>query len=325
MTTLPLTIHRFETIAGNRIDLLREDLLPIACGGNKVRIAQHLIEDAKGRGATCLIAYGNRRSNLCRVLAMLTARERIRCIVVSPKDASGQRVETINAAIVRQMGAEIVVCDPGQSVADVIGAVLERTRQEGETPYYINGNTLGLGNEYVQMSAYASVAHALRDVERQQGWAYDRIALALGTGSTYAGLVCALREQGDERPVVGFTIARPVERCHEVLRRFFSAYEAHMGEPLSGEILNPQIEERALCGGYGCVAPELTDFLRNLAMRQAVFMDPVYVGKAYWGLTRYLAEHSIAGERILFVHTGSLPLVFDGLMASNERAKDTLS
>lgn len=47
---LPLTITLSETIEGNQIDLLREDLLPIACGGNKVCIAQRLIEDAKGRG-----------------------------------------------------------------------------------------------------------------------------------------------------------------------------------------------------------------------------------------------------------------------------------
>lgn len=58
----------------------------------------------------------------------------MRCIVVSPKDASGQRVETIDAVIVKQMGAEIVVCDPGQGVADVIAVVLERMRREGRRP-----------------------------------------------------------------------------------------------------------------------------------------------------------------------------------------------
>lgn len=77
---LDLIIHKFADWCGNEIFMLREDLLPVACGGNKVRIAEKLIKDANARGCDTLVGYGNSRSNLCRVLAMFCARENIRCL-----------------------------------------------------------------------------------------------------------------------------------------------------------------------------------------------------------------------------------------------------
>ena len=55
----------------NAFYLMREDLLPFSFGGNKVRIAQSYLEDMECRGCDYLLAYGNSRSNLCRVLANL--------------------------------------------------------------------------------------------------------------------------------------------------------------------------------------------------------------------------------------------------------------
>lgn len=44
-----LTIQCIVNFGGNEISLLREDLLPLACGGNKVRIAQKLVAGAQKR------------------------------------------------------------------------------------------------------------------------------------------------------------------------------------------------------------------------------------------------------------------------------------
>ena len=44
-----IQIHKFVTWGRNKIFILREDLLPVACGGNKSRIGLKLIEDAKRR------------------------------------------------------------------------------------------------------------------------------------------------------------------------------------------------------------------------------------------------------------------------------------
>lgn len=52
-----LNIQKFDVWEGRDIYMLREDLLPVACGGNKVRIACKLIEDAIQKGSTAIVGY----------------------------------------------------------------------------------------------------------------------------------------------------------------------------------------------------------------------------------------------------------------------------
>ena len=40
-------------------------------------------------------------------------------------------------------------------------------------------------------------------------------------------------------------------------------------------------------------------------------LDTTYTGKAYVGCEKYLQDNNIKGKKVLFVHTGGLPLFFD--------------
>ena len=61
----------WEDEQGNRVYVKREDLLPYSFGGNKARIGLEYLADMERQGKDHLIAYGNARSNLCRVLSNL--------------------------------------------------------------------------------------------------------------------------------------------------------------------------------------------------------------------------------------------------------------
>ena len=294
-----LTIHRLDDWGTNEVFVLREDLVPVACGGNKARIVLKLIEDARSRGADAIVGYGNRRSNMCRVLSMLCAREGMPCTVVSPSDDGGARVETANSRIVRLCGAEVVACEKGSGVATVISGVMDRLSDAGRRPYYIFGDCRGVGNERVLSSAYEEVASAVCEWELEHGMAFDRVVVAVGTGSTYAGLVNGFRARSRDAAVTGFTIARGKDACAEALSRFTD-------RPVD-------IRDDALSGGYGDAPQEERRFLVDAMARYSVLFDPVYSGKALWGLNRLAAGGGIRGERVLFVHTGSLPLAIDGL------------
>ena len=294
--------------AGNGLTLLREDLLPLACGGNKVRIALKLLADAKAKGADHIVAYGNARSNLCRVLAMLCAREGLPCTVVSPSDDDGGYVESINASIAARCGAEIVRCDKGTGVADVVQGTLDRLTAAGRRPYYIFGDRFGKGNETVLASAYREVGRELAGIASGGEMRFDRIALAVGTGSTCGGLLAGLRESGCGVPVAGFTIARDLVRCADGVKPFLSA---------CGCFSEPEILDCALAGGYGRTCTEELGFLTDFTKRTSIAFDPIYAGKALWGLARHLDARAITGERILFVHTGSWPLAAEGMSAWN--------
>ena len=56
-------------------------------------------------------------------------------------------------------------------------------------------------------------------------------------------------------------------------------------------------------------------FLGDMLSRHAILFDPIYSGKALWGLHRLITAGEYLDERGVFVHTGSLPLAIDGLEA----------
>ena len=60
-------------------------------------------------------------------------------------------------------------------------------------------------------------------------------------------------------------------------------------------------------GGYGQVNPALLSFIREFGDNTSLPLDPVYSGKAMWGLCDRIRHHALpAGSRVLFVHTGGL-------------------
>lgn len=294
---LDLVIHKFADWGKNEIFILREDLLPIACGGNKVRIALRLIEDARRRGADTIVAYGNSRSNLCRVMAMLCASEKLKCVVVSPSDDDGQSIETTNSRIVRRCGARVVKCLKTDSIPDIVVKVENEIRESGGRPYYIFGNRLGKGNEGVLRAAYEEVACKILQWSEQRNIFFNRVALAVGTGATYAGLLNGFRANGSCMPVTGYTIARSKERCVNCIRDF-TAYPA-------------DISAAALLEGYGKTSPELLEFLSQMMLERMIVFDSTYAGKALWGLRKDADASVMRNEKILFVHTGSMPLAID--------------
>ncbi len=66
--------------------------------------------------------------------------------------------------------------------------------------------------------------------------------------------------------------------------------------------------------GYDQTTPELMDFIFEVSQKDGILLDPVYTGKALFGLINELKNNpeSIArfGENILFIHTGGMPSLF---------------
>lgn len=68
----------------NNIYIKRDDLIPFSFGGNKVRISEEYIKDFEENNYTCMVAYGNSSSNLCRAIANMCYNRNIDCYVISP-------------------------------------------------------------------------------------------------------------------------------------------------------------------------------------------------------------------------------------------------
>jgi D-cysteine desulfhydrase len=59
--------------------------------------------------------------------------------------------------------------------------------------------------------------------------------------------------------------------------------------------------------GYALSRPEEMALIIDIARREGLFLDPVYTGKAFYGMIQELKrDPRCFGERIIFIHTGGL-------------------
>lgn len=316
----PPTIHAIadRTRSGNRLFIMREDLLPYSLGGNKVRIAAAFFEDADARGCDVMIAYGNARSNLCRVIANECHRRGMPCyVVLTAEDTDAQdarHAETNNSRLMRLLGATMVPTAKS-GIADTVSGLLGDLRAAGRTPYYIYGNELGVGNEGVAASAYAKVYPRIADWQREAGVRLDYVFVASGTGSTQAGLTCGHILAGDDARIVGILVSSRTRQRHlSIVEAGVRDYLESVGRPFgaaeAGEIV---LASEYTHGGYGVYDDEVLRCVREHFLLNGLPLDPTYTGKALLGMEQHLRDRGITGANALFVHTGGHPLFYDCL------------
>ena len=129
----------------NKIYIKRDDLLPFAFGGNKVRIAAEYIKDMYSKNKNCIIGYGGIKSNLVRSLSTYCARLQIPCFIVCPVDSESSN--SFNEKISAICESTFFKCDKSK-VAETIEKVFDFCEQRGLDPYYINGNKFGEGHRF---------------------------------------------------------------------------------------------------------------------------------------------------------------------------------
>lgn len=300
----------------NEVFIKRDDLLPFSFGGNKVRIARAFISDMKSRGCNAMVMYGDRHSNLCRVLANMCYIENYPCVMVVTNANSDDQSVSFNQTLISMFDVKVIPCEKDR-IADAVDVGMEGLSSKGYKPYYIYGSRLGTGNEGVAARAYAEAYHEITEQEQRLGFSFDRIVLPYGTGSTQGGLVAGELESGDRRPIDGISISsRSEERAFAILRKTVFSYFESKGElPPSTQLVNDTLHLHCEynLGGYGIFNQEVLNVSNLLLKENGIPFDPIYTAKAFSGMLRLLKDRNIRGERILFVHTGGLPLYFDSL------------
>lgn len=295
----------------NKIFIKREDLLPLCFGGNKYRIAYEYLEDMRCLGKNCMIAYGNPRSNLCRVLSYLCCSSKIPCYIISPDDGDGRRVDSFNQNLARLSEAIIIPCNKN-NVSSSVNSVINHCKDLGLNPYYIYGDIYGKGNEKVPVEAYYKVyKNELHDFVVNES--IDIIFLPVGTGMTIAGIAIASILSGYNGSVVGISIGREKIRAMESFSLYCNSYIEGL------DLSNITIVDDYLMGGYGKYSDELKNMIINLYTRYGIAMDPTYVGKAFYGMSDWLKKNDVTDAKVLFIHTGGLPLWFDFINSLREK------
>ena len=313
----PIQIMEEYREDSNQIYIKREDLLPFSFGGNKVRFAEAFLKDMERKHCDAMLMYGGYHSNLCRILAAACARRGIPCSMIHNVDDVDPKEISCNMHLIKASGVREYRCRKGE-IAPLVQDALNDFREEGYNPYYIYGNIYGYGNVTVPMESYVAVYQEILQQERELACHFDYIFLASSTNTTQSGLLAGHLLVRDARKIVGISVTRSSKRAVRVIQRNLQEYQNKRGInfPTFTESLI-LVEDKYLAGAYSRWHEKIMDVIQSVYKTEGIGLDPIYTGKAFWGMLEYLKEKKITGKKILFLHTGGTPLFFDILPAFN--------
>jgi D-cysteine desulfhydrase len=310
---LPTPVQKLERLSselGIGLWVKRDDLTGFELAGNKIRKLDFLVADALEKGANTLITCGGVQSNHCRATAALAARLGLRCVLLlrGEKPPSSRA----NFFLDQLFGAETFFLTSEQyyeGMAELRLSMEEQIRSIGGKAYFIpEGGTGGLGS--------FGYADAFLELEKQRKageipgleGAFDSIVVANGSGGTQAGLVLGKLLGGKEtedQKILGVNVCydekETFRRTKDALWQAIQQYHI----PLSFLSEDIEVLPGYLGKGYALSRPEELAFVRRIAGLEGLLVDPVYTGKALFGLyTEAKKNPGRFGRNVLFLHTG---------------------
>ncbi|RKM59814.1 pyridoxal-phosphate dependent enzyme [Butyrivibrio sp. CB08] len=304
-------VYKLNSDLCSNLYVKREDMIPYSFGGNKARKARLFFEEIDAGDYDYVVTYGSSHSNHCRVVANMAAQRGLKCLIIGPQEVSD---ETYNSRIMEILGAEIITV-PVDQVSETIDHKLQELKDSGHKPYFIMGG--GHGN--IGTRAYAQCYSEIKKFEQEEGIFFDYIFFASGTGTTQAGLVCGQLLEGDDRKIVGISIARKNPRGRDVVVDSIRDYLKGEGGSAAGTITEEDIQSATIFiddytgDGYGADSSEISAVIEDALVRYGMPLDGTYTGKAFFGMEDYIKKNKLSDKTILFIHTGGTPLFFDEL------------
>jgi D-cysteine desulfhydrase len=336
----PTPIERFEPHGGafalSEVELWikRDDMTGGACAGNKIRKLEHLLAHAKEREANHVITCGGLQSNHARATALLAAQLGMRStLLLRTEDFGAERRSlrspsaahpvggtdvnlpvTGNVLLDRLAGAEIRLITPAEYAEREahMSTVAAEIAALGGKPYVIpEGGSNGLG-----ALGYVDAMHEVKtqlDAGLGGRKPFDVIVHACGSGGTSAGIALGARRWEVAERVRSVVVCDDANHFRNVVEKIVRQAMAH-GDLDAGPAAI-DFDENARGPRYGVMSDEQRAFLVRVARASGLVLDPVYTGKAFFGLDAAVERGEIPrGSRVLFVHTGGLP----GLLAAGD-------
>ena len=287
---------------GPRLLIKRDDAIPFAFGGNKVRKMRLVGADAVARGADTLITAGGVQSNHARVTAATAARLGMRCILVV--NGSPPPRATANALLDVLLGADIRYVATRQERIPAMEDVARQVQRDGGRPYVIPvGASTPLG-----AAAFAQAVDELIG----QGPAPEVIVHATSSGGTQSGLIAGCVKERLKTRIIGVSADEPSASLASDIRSLVNAVGPLIG--VDGTALEQaviEVDDRFVGHGYGIPSAESQEALELAARTEAIFLDHTYTAKAMAGLIARVRRGEFDGDQtVLFWHTGGQVALF---------------
>lgn len=291
-----------ETLGPNapRIFVKRDDAIPFAFGGNKVRKLCLVASEARARGADTLITVGGVQSNHMRATASTAARLGMHCVLIA--NGAPPPVPRANALLDLLLGAEVMYVGKREDRAPAMQTLASRMRVDGHKPYEVPlGASTPLGA--------AAFARAVGELISQlpAGVTPDAIVHASSSGGTQAGLTAGCALNGMPTRVIGISADDPATSIEATVRSIITGLGTMAG--VDGDAfarsVHVRVDDTFVGDGYGIATPASREAQSIAARSEALFVDHTYTAKALAALIAYVRAGTFRAEHtIVFWHTG---------------------
>lgn len=299
-------LPRFSDYLGRDIFIKRDDVTPVAMGGNKLRKLEFLAADALREGADTLITAGAIQSNHVRQTAAVAARLGLHCVALleNPIGTTAENYLTNgNRLLLELFNTQVEMCDALTDPVRQLDELATRIEAQGYRPYVIPvGGSNALG-------ALGYVESALEIAQQCEGAvSLSSVVVASGSAGTHAGLAVGLEQLLPEVELIGVTVSRSVAEQQPKVVTLQQAVARSLEVEAKADIL---LWDDYFAPGYGTPNDEGSEAVKLLARLEGILLDPVYTGKAMAGLIDGINQKRFKDEGpVLFIHTGGAPALF---------------
>jgi D-cysteine desulfhydrase len=299
-------LPRFSDHLGRDIFIKRDDVTPMAMGGNKLRKLEFLAADALREGADTLVTAGAIQSNHVRQTAAVAAKLGLHCVALleNPIGTTAENYLTNgNRLLLDLFNTQVEMCDALTDPTAQLDELATRLEAQGFRPYVIPvGGSNALG-------AMGYVECAMEIAQQCEGIvSLSSVVVASGSAGTHAGLAVGLEHLMPEIELIGVTVSRKVAEQKPKVVTLQQALASSLEMKASADI---QLWDEYFSPGYGLPTEEGMEAVKLLAQLEGILLDPVYTGKAMAGLIDGISLKRFKDDgAVLFVHTGGAPALF---------------
>ena len=250
---------------------------------------------------------GGEQSNHCRATAASAARLGLSAhLFLRTTDPLSPPKITGNILLNRMLGSKIQwISHAEYTLRDTLmKETAEALSQTGTKTYVIpEGGSNPLGS-WGYIEASQEIMFQLAEIDKVSE---TSVVYACGSGGTGAGLIIGMDLYHSEHhplKVYGINVCDSREyfqrKIGDIIEQFHIEYGA-----------TPELDINIIDGyvgrGYAQSTAEELREIHKFAVREGIFLDPVYSGKAFFGIVNELKKNPRCfGDRIVFIHTGGI-------------------
>jgi D-cysteine desulfhydrase family pyridoxal phosphate-dependent enzyme len=310
-----------EEMGGPNIYIKRDDMTGLAFGGNKSRKLEFIMQDVLDKNADVIITWAGLQSNWCLQTAAAARKFGITPILILfnvydlPEEFDGNLLlDLILSADIKIKEMEKGNILHLEDVDEILEETAKEVKQGGQTPYIapIGGSAAGgsMGDPLGAISyvnAYVEMVEQAEEMDLD----VDYVLHASGSGGTQAGMAVGAKALSDKAKILGVSVADEKNTYTDYVLDIASDSQTALDLDLEIERNDIIVFDEYLGEGYGEMNKEVAEAIQLMSMKEGIFLDPVYTGKAMVALMDLVKKGYFGKEdNVVFFHTGGTAALF---------------